>query len=164
MWSDRHQEAGDTLRHGAGGRKGESDSPSHSSLIFQEPGHLPGRGSQLSAREERVLASSYGGGETGLLAGVERRLCLCLRRPPGLDAACWGGAVSAFLLLVAMASPFWLVGFCYWNWFTIGCICFLLAMHTIQVSWEDTQSPFVRMGPWEACFYRCCHGWGWVVT
>ena len=24
------------------------------------------------------------------------------------------------------------------------------------VSWEDTESPFLRMGPWEACFYR----WG----
>ena len=50
--------------------------------------------------------------------------------PPSIEAACWSGLVATLLLVVAMAAPYWLV------------------------SWQDTQSPFLRMGPWEACFYR----------
>ena len=52
--------------------------------------------------------------------------------PPSIEATCWCGLVASLLLVVAMAAPYWLV------------------------SWEDTESPFLRMGPWEACFYR----WG----
>ena len=40
----------------------------------------------------------------------------------GLDVACLTGVVSLVLLVVAFASPYWLV------------------------SWEDTRSPFVRSG------------------
>jgi hypothetical protein len=48
----------------------------------------------------------------------------------GMDIACLAGMWSLVLLVISMAAPFWLV------------------------SWEDTQSPFVRLGPWEACFNR----------
>lgn len=50
--------------------------------------------------------------------------------PPSIEATCWCGVMASLLLVVAMAAPYWLV------------------------SWEDTESPFLRMGPWEACFYR----------
>ena len=85
-----------------------------------------------------MLSQSYGDeneeGELGLLC------CLTLRTserelvpwPPSIEASCWSGVVATLLLVVAMAAPYWLV------------------------SWQDTQSPFLRMGPWEACFYR----WG----
>ena len=54
------------------------------------------------------------------------------RTPPltGMDVACLAGVWSLILLLISMAAPYWLV------------------------SWEDTQSPFVRLGPWEVCFNR----------
>ena len=41
--------------------------------------------------------------------------------------------VAGLLLLMAFASPYWLV------------------------SWEDTQSPFKNMGLWEFCFYKFRH-------
>jgi len=44
--------------------------------------------------------------------------------------SCVAGFVGGVLLLMAFCSPYWLQ------------------------SWEDTQSPFVSMGIWEACFYR----------
>ena len=90
---------------------------------------LPGCG-ELSARDGGVLARTYGvGGEGEVLGWWEGGWCL--PRPPLLESACWAGVASLLLLLVAMAAPYWLV------------------------SWPDTDSPFVRLGPWEACFYRC---------
>ena len=40
------------------------------------------------------------------------------------------GLFSLLLLIISMSSPYWLT------------------------SWADTNSPFVRLGPWEACFNR----------
>ena len=96
---------------------------------------MPLPNDRLSARDARVLSQSYGeeieDGEMGLLcclAGTpEREL---VPWPPSIEASCWSGLVAILLLVVAMAAPYWLV------------------------SWQDTESPFLRMGPWEACFYR----------
>jgi len=90
---------------------------------------------RLSARDARVLSQSYGDeneeGEMGLLCCLARTSERDLVPwPPSIEAACWSGLVATLLLVVAMAAPYWLV------------------------SWQDTQSPFLRMGPWEACFYR----------
>ena len=51
-------------------------------------------------------------------------------RLSGSDLASLVGLLSLVLLIISHASPSWLV------------------------SWEDTQSPFVRMGPWQICFQR----------
>ena len=51
-------------------------------------------------------------------------------RLSGSDLAGLVGLLSLVLLVVSHASPSWLV------------------------SWQDTQSPFVRMGPWQICFQR----------
>lgn len=96
---------------------------------------VPPPNDRLTAREARVLSQSYGEDnqeeEMGLLCCLartsEREL---VPWPPSIEAACWSGLVATLLLVVAMAAPYWLV------------------------SWQDTQSPFLRMGPWEACFYR----------
>ena len=46
------------------------------------------------------------------------------------DLASLVGVAGLFLLVICFASPSWLV------------------------SWQDTQSPFVGMGPWQICFNR----------
>ena len=51
-------------------------------------------------------------------------------RLSGSDLAGLAGLLALVLLVVSHASPSWLV------------------------SWQDTQSPFVRMGPWQICFNR----------
>ena len=101
---------------------------------FQEYS-VPLPNDRLTARDARVLSQSYGeenqGEEMGLLcclAGTSERELVPW--PPSIEVACWSGLVATLLLIVAMAAPYWLV------------------------SWQDTQSPFLRMGPWEACFYR----------
>ena len=103
--------------------------------IKSQEGSLPPPHDRLSSRDARVLSRSYG-------EEVEEGWMLCCLTtsaerdfvpwPPSIEATCWCGLVASLLLVVAMAAPYWLV------------------------SWEDTESPFLRMGPWEACFYR----WG----
>ena len=51
-------------------------------------------------------------------------------RLSGSDLASSLGLLALVLLIISHASPSWLV------------------------SWEDTASPFVRMGPWQICFNR----------
>ena len=46
------------------------------------------------------------------------------------DLASLVGVAGLFLLVISFASPSWLV------------------------SWQDTQSPFIGMGPWQICFNR----------
>lgn len=46
------------------------------------------------------------------------------------DMASLVGVAGLFLLVISFASPSWLV------------------------SWQDTQSPFIGMGPWQICFNR----------
>jgi hypothetical protein len=59
--------------------------------------------------------------------------CLGSTRVSGLEVACMSGVASLVLLLVAFASPYWLV------------------------SWEDTQSPFVRSVIYQSsCFSGLC--------
>ena len=88
---------------------------------------------RLSTRDARVLSQSYGDenqdGDLGLLCCFSRT-SERVPWPPSIEAACWSGLVASLLLVISMAAPYWLV------------------------SWQDTESPFLRMGPWEACFYR----------
>eukprot|EP00090_Calanus_glacialis_P028719 TRINITY_DN46094_c0_g1_i1.p1 TRINITY_DN46094_c0_g1~~TRINITY_DN46094_c0_g1_i1.p1 ORF type:complete len:385 (-),score=56.56 TRINITY_DN46094_c0_g1_i1:175-1329(-) len=46
----------------------------------------------------------------------------------GLDSCYVAGLCSLVILIISLVAPYWLV------------------------SWEDTKSPLIRLGPWEACF------------
>ena len=66
----------------------------------------------------------------------DRAFTHSLSLSPRADTLFYGSIasfVAGLLLLMAFASPYWLV------------------------SWEDTQSPFKNMGLWEFCFYKFRH-------
>ena len=90
---------------------------------------------QPSSAEDRLVIS----GVATEQQSSERRASMSSRQSPsqssrsrlsGSDVASIAGAVSLALLIIAHSSPSWLV------------------------SWQDTNSPFTRMGPWQVCFNR----------